>query len=511
MSWCRRCGIDLPNHAADLPSLYCWPATADDELIDVLVERAAGALAQSREALSGVEDPVARSSFPRAMRHDDPRVRAAGERARDGEVVARAALQLLGQIDDRAAAGRLRLAAADREPRIRAAALQSLGWSGDRTDVPRAIRALRGDSAALRSAAAAALAELGGRDAADALAERLPDAAGDELEEIVGALAWLRDPRALPAARRLAPAALVDVSGERHDAVWALARMGTEDDRVALRRSLLEMRDTQQYQARGRLTGALAEEHPDELDDLRDWLERNGVDQHRQGIGLRSVVLEPLGPREVPRLELAELLPEPTGEDPLQAKFGGQPDWIGEPMWPHTPAGRPLIFYGQLPVLGEPRRLACIFIGGEKSWQPLGEGNAVILQPGPSAPHVACRATATGPQLYEDAPQPRRFRPVVRKHQRYQRFVRLAAGADPKRWEWPALAPHTFVRDAHGDWNKIGGTGRWLQGEPRLPGEGWRFAFQFSADWAGCELGDGAECYGFIRADGTAALAWDCH
>lgn len=43
------------------------------------------------------------------------------------------------------------------------------------------------------------------------------------------------------------------------------------------------------------------------------------------------------------------------------------------------------------------------------------------------------------------------------------------------------------------------------------PGEGWQFAFQFSADWAGRELGDGAERYGFTRDDGTAALLWPGH
>jgi hypothetical protein len=456
MSWCSRCGIDLPELAPDLPCLQCWPATADDPLIDLLVERA-------------------------------------------GDAVGPVALELLGQIDDRAAAERLRIATGHRDSRVAAAALSSLAWSGDRTDVSRAIRALRGDCALLRSAAAAALAELGTRDAADALADRLADAGQEECEEIVGALAWLRDDRALPAARRLAPAALARISRQRRHAVWSLVRLGTADDRRALRRSLLELPDhpIQRGLARGRLEAALAEEHPAELDERVEHLAVN--------------VREPLGPRDVPRLELTELLQEPTGEDPLAAKFGGQPVWIGEPMWPHTGAGRPLTFYGQLPLLGAARRVAYVFIGADKSWKPLGEGNAVVVQPGPPAPHLASRPMATGPQLYERAPQPRRFRPVERKHQPYQRFVRLTPGADPQRWAWPTCSPDTRWRDAHGDWNKIGGTGLWLQDEPELPGEGWRFAFQFTAGWAGRELGDGAECYGFVRSDGTAALAWDSH
>lgn len=49
------------------------------------------------------------------------------------------------------------------------------------------------------------------------------------------------------------------------------------------------------------------------------------------------------------------------------------------------------------------------------------------------------------------------------------------------------------------------------QGEQLPPGDGWTFAFQFSAAWAGRELGDGAECYGFVREDGTGAFLWQCH
>jgi hypothetical protein len=35
--------------------------------------------------------------------------------------------------------------------------------------------------------------------------------------------------------------------------------------------------------------------------------------------------------------------------------------------------------------------------------------------------------------------------------------------------------------------------------------------FQFSADWAGRELGDGAQCHGFVREDGAGAFLWHCH
>jgi hypothetical protein len=504
----------MPDHLVELPCEYCWSARADDRLIDYLVERAAHAVAAARAALADIEDPVARSSWVKAWRSDDPEDREAAERSREHEAVAQAALARLGQIDDPAAAERLGAAAGHHEARVRAAALRSLAWSGDRSDVPRAIAALESEHDALRSAAVATLAELGTAAAAAALARRLATATTEAQEAIVSALAWLRDDRALPLARALAPAALKTSSNDRRHAAWALVRLGSRDDRHALRRSLLQLRTqpSNLYQAYGRLVGALAAEHPDELDDLRDWAERQGVVQGRPvPRGLPVMERQPLGARDVPRLELAELLPAPSRGGDGRAKFGGQPDWIAEPMWPHTRDGRPLIFYGQLPLLDDTGRLAYIFIGTENSWQPLGEGNAVIVQPGPPAAHIECRPTPTGPQLYEDAPQPRRFRGVPRKHRPYERFARLVAGADPERWEWPTPPNDALLRDAHGDWNKIGGTGLWLQGEPILPGDGWRFTFQFTAGWAGCELGDGAECYGFVREDGIAALAWDSH
>jgi hypothetical protein len=373
--------------------------------------------------------------------------------------------------------------------------------------VPLAARALEATDDRERAAAIAALGELGGTLAAGALAARLLVAAGEELEQVVAALAWLRDPRALEAARRLAPAALERYNPDRRNPVWALVRLGDDADRELLRERLAAMADnpSSREQALGRLANALAAEDTAAAPDVyaRAGLTSAGAAQMQ--------TREPLGARTVPRLALAELSTEPVGDDGPQAKFGGEPDWIDTPAWPHTSGGRPLIFYGQLPLLGQPRRTAYVFVGFDASWEPLGEGNAVVVQPGPAPSHIAHRPCATGPGLYEDAPRPLRFRNPQRRYRRYERFVRLADGADPERWEWPDMPTGTYARDAHGDWNKIGGTGLWLQGEPRLPGDGWRFAFQFTASWAGRELADGAECYGFVRDDGTAALAWDCH
>jgi HEAT repeat protein len=59
------------------------------------------------------------------------------------EVVARVALGLLSQIDDETAAEALRSAGRHSEARVRAAALRSLAWSGEQTDVPMTIGAAR--------------------------------------------------------------------------------------------------------------------------------------------------------------------------------------------------------------------------------------------------------------------------------------------------------------------------------------------------------------------------------
>lgn len=115
-----------------------------------------------------------------------------------------------------------------------------------------------------------------------------------------------------------------------------------------------------------------------------------------------------------------------------------------------------------------------------------------------------------GPALFVGAGNGSHFR-QIKKVRRYERYVRLEEGADPSIWTWPDPPKDTRVRDQHGDWNKIGGTPLFLQGDATPAGEGWRFAFQFSADWAGRELGDGAECYGFTRDDGTGAFLWQCH
>jgi hypothetical protein len=218
----------------------------------------------------------------------------------------------------------------------------------------------------------------------------------------------------------------------------------------------------------------------------------------------------PEPPRTVPKAVLAELRPSSsdTPAGPV-TKFGGQPDWIEQPAWPHASNGRPLVFYGQLVR----ERADCLYVFLNMSFSaevhnfaPLGDGNAVVVQPGTGACHLQTLPRATGPQLFErrDPPGvPALFRRPGRVSP-YERMVSTHPGADPQKADddWDG---------GHESWNKIGGTPQYLQGEEIPPGEGWEFAAQFTAGWAGCELGDGAECYVFTRADGTGAFLWQCH
>lgn len=206
-------------------------------------------------------------------------------------------------------------------------------------------------------------------------------------------------------------------------------------------------------------------------------------------------------PRTVTKRAMVGLSPQPPS-DPPAAKFGGHPDWLSQPQWPLEPDGRPMTFYGQLPLPEHSGQIAYLFIGSRDNWQPLSDGNAVVVQPA-STCHRPTVATARGPRLYERVHELDGF--VQFSYARaYERFVELRDAADPASWQ---PDQDTMVED----WNKIGGTPRFLQDEQWPPGDGWRFAAQFTAGWAGRELADGAECYIFVRDDLNAAFLWQCH
>ncbi len=487
-AWCSRCGWDL-GRDLDLPCGLCWEATATPAMVRFLAERAA-------------------ENAPRAF-------------------------MLLANIEDTDAAVVLRDAAAHGGATIRAAALSSLGWSGAAEDVPLIAAALKDAERSVRKAARGALAELGGQKAADALLSTLDETVEDELEEVVQALAWLRDARALGCARRLAEDALgrSRFVGWRNPA-WAMVRLGDAEDRRALvwkmidlarqvegsdpQRSSAELRRAKD--AYGNVRNALELEYAGEVGELSDALygtlpeQADWIIGRKRSNALSIVELEPREPRRVPRLTLAELGERPFDNRSPSTKFGGQPDWIDEPTWPLAADGRPLVFFAQLPIMGQPARTAYVFVSADEraaTFEPLSDGNAVVVQPG-GAPHLPTAPMVQGPALFAGAGNGGRFR-RINQSRRYERYIRLEDSADPPTWTWPDPPEGTQARDRHGDWNKIGGTPCFLQEEQCPPGDGWCFAFQFSADWAGRELGDGAECYGFVRDDGTGAFLWQCH
>jgi HEAT repeats len=460
-------------------------------------------------------------------------VRMLVERAEEG---ARRATRLLANIEDRGALPALREAARHPLADVRAAAIVSLGWSGGAEDVPDVIAALSDPEPPVRRSARAALAELGGREAADALARSLREVNEEERVQVIQALAWLRDPRALDPARVLASTALYDSAPGRRgwrNSVWAAVRLGDSADRRTLvdrvvelaqlvedpdpRLNSIELRRARDAYANVAL--ALRLEHPDEVEEAREALWEGAPAQAAAVTGRRRAVpappiavREPLGARSVPRMALAALSDAPPDDRFPPAKFGGQPDWVGEPTWPLADGGRPLVFFAQLPLVGEIARTAYVFVSADENaatFAPLSDGNAVVVQPG-GAPHLASAPMSHGPALFEGIQDTERLAPLQKEH-RYERYITLEDGADPAEWTWPEPPEGEMMSDRHGDWNKIGGTPLFLQDRKTPPGDGWRFAFQFSADWAGRELGDGAECYGFVRDDGTGAFLWQCH
>jgi hypothetical protein len=439
-------------------------------------------------------------------------------------------------ITDAAAAPALRELLTHPVGLIRRAAVASLGWSGGSDDVPALARLLRDPDGQVRDRARASLAEIGGAAAADALDSALPALDEDERGEALMALAWLGDGRAVDETRRLAHEHLLDQTHSGYEDVrgaWlsvaALIRIGSEQDRDDLIDRLAEEID---HSAGVDPRPCRQMQHAERAMSVLLWhLRRAGYDAKADAVlerlaqgenamninlvrihfGVNAVSIEPLGLRTVARRAMAALTSTPPADrGPWPPpKFGGQPDWVTAPAWPLDPGGRQMTFLAQLPLNGEPSRVAYVFFTDEaNNGEALGSGNAVVVQPGLPA-HLETLERATGPALYERIDDPGRYR-QANTFRIYERFIVLEAGADPQSWEWPALPDRAYPADTHGDWNKLGGTPRWLQGDA-TPGAEWRFAFQFNASWAGHEFGDVADCYGFVTDDGRGAFAWQCH
>jgi hypothetical protein len=458
---------------------------------------------------------------------------------------ARRALRLLANIADAAAAPALRRALEHPEPDVRVAAVTSLGFSGVENDVASVAGALEDCDPSVRRAARGTLAEIGGPEAGDALARTLAVTEGRELDEIIQALAWLDDPRCLPAAVANAEDALFGPPrmwghGVWMPAAWGAVHLAGAEWRERTCERVVELagrvdpelpwRENPTLQAAHRayreLVTPLRLEQPDAVArlDARMWelaprgagpvtgLSRAGHEICNGTAGHGPAPSEPALDRTVPKLLFGELHEERPPSGPV-AKFAGQPDWRGPPEWPVTPLGRPLVFYGQLPLQGPDERTAYIFLNlmepDASHGRPLGADNALVVQPGSPA-QLRTIPSAEGPELYRGAPLGGRHLRRVIRHERYECFAALTPGADPARWPQPDREDRSRA-ELRGDWNKVGGLAKYLQSEQRPAGPGWEFAFQFSADLTGRELADGAECYGFVDSSGRGAFLWQCH
>jgi hypothetical protein len=436
----------------------------------------------------------------------------------------------LGAIDDPAAAGALLSLIDHADCAIRAAAVRSLGWSGESSVVAHVAGALSDDERRVRVAARAALAELGTPEAADRLAVTLDAIEPEELPGLVDALAWLRDRRALPVARHILVTAVANGLSPRgfRPFGWATARLGGDDEIQLIRSMARASFDPRALDSLPRphtngvlreddglaLLRVLAHERPELVETLRaDMVDGYGLDvvgrweydRLDPSPPVTPATARALLPRTVPKRAMVRLLEHPPAPGSA-AKFGGQPDWISAPQWPLDPTGRPLIFYGQLPIIDRPGHLVYLFFAFEgDNHTPLGPGNAAVIQPGGSC-HLETRPWATGPERYDGIEQPDRFL-AVSKSAPHERFVELCDGLDPSVWERDWTASYFIPTE---DANKIGGVPDYQQGEIVLPGDGWSFAFQFDGWFAGDEIAPGDSFYGYVCDDLRAAVSWQC-
>ena len=421
----------------------------------------------------------------------------------------RAGRIMLAQVED-AAALDVVIDAVD-DPATRIPALEALGGIGDPRGMPVAIRWLDDPDPAVRHAAIACLAELG-PVAADTIASRLdvPDdreaaaialawlrddratqplvdlVAGEPLPRLVvrpgnayrqpiAALAWLDDPRALDAIAALAERAVAPASSD--DPPWVVG-----DTTLKVWIALQERSDPAATAILERLAAATG----------NPYLVRPPARRHRA----------PDDPRRTVTRWAMTLRPVEAPIVTPVTKFGGQPVWRGVPAWPIAADGAPMVFFAQFAIPWTDR-VAYLFIDPAGDVESLG---SLLCQPGPAP--ARAMPTATGPSMTTEITSRERF--VLHRIDRHvESVVDLEPGHDPE--SWADVDGSGEGPDDDRDWNKIGGTPRWLQYPDTPEGPGWRFLFQFTASWAGHELGDGAEVYGFVHDDGRGWIAIQGH
>ncbi|MGP4016316.1 hypothetical protein [Saccharopolyspora sp. 5N708] len=181
-------------------------------------------------------------------------------------------------------------------------------------------------------------------------------------------------------------------------------------------------------------------------------------------------------------VEATEPITEPI------TKFGGQPVWLAEPMWPLSAStGRPMRFIGQIRLPGAETRLGYLFMTEDDpdefvdgTYEPTGGENAFFAQPGEPADFYQVASIRRGPTFGPD--------------------------------HHAELTPHDPDNPGDALRSRLWGEPEWLQDEewPTEPGS-WRFAVQLdSADEPfGINLGDAGTAYAFIDEEtGQGRLHW---
>jgi len=487
-SYCHDCGefgVDAELHCFD-------GADVDPIRVDAIV----------RECIALERQVAERGEYPPRRLHELRRV--------------------LAGISDRRAVPALINGARCDSPQVRQACMKSLGFTEDPGGIGVLAEALSDVDDDVYRAAAVGLARIGGA-AIEVLRSHLPDRTPDV--PVSFALAWCKDPAAIDG---LLAAAVQDNGDMWPNPVIALQELG--DRRVLPRLCahltdlvdqaiahgahqnpghwrvrpivtlLAVLRDFGGAQATAAVDTAVDRLAPS-LPHLREWF---ASAPHPAPVRREAPQTTR---RVIPRwsLHLTEALSPIKG---FVTKFGGQPVWLGPPSWPVTRVGTPMTFFAQFRVpWADDVQMAYLFIDASvdaENWDPEAGGNALVVQPGLPPQHLFVENRTTGPR-YD--PGLVVVRPTYRGSivKRFTEHVpTLAPGLDPVDWDG-------VKEEENADWMKVGGTPRFLQGEEWPAGAGWRFLFQFSADRIGHELGDGAECYGFVSDDGQGRFLWQCH
>jgi hypothetical protein len=422
----------------------------------------------------------------------------------------RNAIRVLADTTDPRAFEVIVRAATNRSTEVRRAALTALGGIGDARGIDAAQANLEDADEGVRHAAIGALAEMG-PGGADAIATRLADPA--DRTEAARALAWLRDDRALE------PLALIvdsdDVLGEaifRRSTMFALCWLGGADAIDVLERAATRVAaarddgvlDWQVKTAAATIGETLLRMRTPASDAAFRRVEAQLGPLHVLPIDPPPPFRAPPHPRRtVPRRSF-ELRPVDEPISSPVTKFGGQPVWIGEPTWPLRADGGPATFIAQF-ELPDGDGLAYLFLDASAQFPD----PPAVLFAQPGVPPESVIAVATGPTYAREVRGAPRYatRMVFRQ---IESLAVLEPGFDFDDWDGFPDDP-AAERDDHRDWNKLGGTPRWLQGAEEPTGPGWRFLFQFTAASVGHEMADGAEVYGHVNEDGRGAVAVQSH